>query len=142
MLLLRLAFCVAVGIVAWNMLYHPKAAGSTRTLYGARGHYTLEVVSTAAAQEQGLGGRASLGDHAGMLFKFGTVGDRCFWMKDMRFPLDIVWVDGWHKITRVQPNLSPKTYPAVYCAQARDVIELAAGTAAANGWQVGQTLDF
>src|SRR3989339_1632615 len=43
---------------------------------------------------RGLGGRADLGKYDGMLFLFPTTEQHSFVMRDMKFPLDIVWFDG------------------------------------------------
>src|SRR4051812_47757494 len=49
--------------------------------------YHLEVAADAAAQEKGLGNRIVMDANHGMLFTFGADDQRCFWMKDMHFPL-------------------------------------------------------
>jgi len=59
------------------------------------GNHTLnvEIAKTSQAMEQGLSDRNSMADDSGMLFDFGdtkTVPD--FWMKDMKFNLDFVWI--------------------------------------------------
>lgn len=59
--------------------------GSTKLL--------VEVVSTPQKIQQGLSGRASLGSD-GMLFVLGTRRIPTFWMKEMLFPLDFIWIDG------------------------------------------------
>ncbi len=53
----------------------------------------LEYATTTAEQETGLGGRSSLAPNAAMLFVFERPGIQTFWMKGMRFPLDIVWIN-------------------------------------------------
>ena len=55
---------------------------------------SVEVVSTPSSQALGLSGRASLKDSQGMLFDFGQRVRPAFWMKDMNFGLDIIWVSG------------------------------------------------
>jgi uncharacterized protein len=52
-----------------------------------------EVAGDAAARRRGLSGRARLADGRGMLFVFPSRGPRTFWMKGMRFPLDILWIN-------------------------------------------------
>lgn len=52
-----------------------------------------EVVSTPEDQAQGLSGREGLAENEGMLFDFPSAEIREFWMKDMLFPIDIVWLD-------------------------------------------------
>jgi uncharacterized membrane protein (UPF0127 family) len=53
---------------------------------------TAEVVSTPEDHAQGLSGRASLDEDEGMLFDFPSAEIREFWMKDMLFPIDIIWL--------------------------------------------------
>ena len=55
--------------------------------------FTVEVVATVAQRSQGLSGRPSLDQGTGMLFVFDGEGQYSFWMKEMRFPLDILWID-------------------------------------------------
>lgn len=52
----------------------------------------LEIASTDAERKLGLGGREGICQNCGMLFLFSQKGQYNFWMKDMRFPLDIVWI--------------------------------------------------
>ena len=116
--------------------------GNVDTLRLSKGTYHLEVATTDAAQQRGLGGRRKLAQNGGMLFVFSAQSQQCFWMKDMRFPIDIIWADSSKRVTRIEHDLSPATYPHEYCAPAQYVIELNAGTADNNGLKTGQKLDF
>lgn len=51
---------------------------------------SVEVARTVSEQRRGLGGRDDIGD--GMLFCYRDAQTRRFWMKDMRVPLDVVWL--------------------------------------------------
>ncbi|TSC52444.1 MAG: hypothetical protein LiPW41_214 [Parcubacteria group bacterium LiPW_41] len=51
-----------------------------------------EVVKTDKARERGLSGRESIGVNEGMLFEYLGNEQVTFWMKDMKFPIDIVWI--------------------------------------------------
>jgi uncharacterized protein len=53
-----------------------------------------EVSDTPRTRTQGLSGRDSLGINEGMLFVFDGPGSYGFWMKDMEFSIDIVWISG------------------------------------------------
>ena len=55
---------------------------------------TVEVASDPAALALGLGGRDGLAPGTGMLFVFDGPAVRSFWMKGMRFCLDIIWIEG------------------------------------------------
>lgn len=104
--------------------------------------YTLEVARSEAAREKGLGSRLVMDKDAGMLFLYQNEAQRCFWMKDMRFPLDIIWVAASKKVTHIEAGVSPLTYPKTYCYSGQYVIELNAGQTVEDHLAVGRTLDF
>lgn len=53
---------------------------------------TVDIVKSPQAIAKGLSGRESLCENCGMLFEFPDYQIRYFWMKEMQFPLDIIWV--------------------------------------------------
>jgi len=55
--------------------------------------FTVDVADTDNKRVQGLSGRKNLKQNEGMLFIFPDKSIRAFWMKDMNFPLDIIWID-------------------------------------------------
>jgi uncharacterized membrane protein (UPF0127 family) len=71
----------------------------------------LLVADTPESRELGLGGRASLPDDEAMIFVFDVPGRYEFWMKDMKFPLDMVWLDKNFKVVHIESNISPSSYP-------------------------------
>jgi uncharacterized protein len=99
----------------------------------------VDVADTAALREQGLSGRTSLGPGNGMLFIFEHDGNWGIWMKDMRFAIDIVWMDKEGGVVGLEAEVSPQTYPASFYpdSPARYVLELPAGAAAAYGIAIG-----
>lgn len=101
--------------------------------------YTVEVVSTDASRQKGLSGRDGLASNSGMLFLFGEPGYDCFWMKDMKFDIDMLWFDEFQSLIHVQENASKSTYPSSFCPQtpAKYVLEVPAGTVKQLGLQVG-----
>jgi uncharacterized membrane protein (UPF0127 family) len=63
-----------------------------QTIVIGRATFTVEVAETREAQATGLSGRTGLGKDSGMLFPFSPPQNVSFWMKDMQFPLDLVWI--------------------------------------------------
>lgn len=104
--------------------------------------YRLSAARTAAEQEQGLSDTAPLPADRGMLFLNEAVTERCFWMKDMRYALDIIWLDASKKVVHVAADVSPKSYPKTYCAAGQYILELQAGQAARSGLRPGQAVTF
>ncbi len=102
---------------------------------------TVEVVSTPQDLTKGLGGRDQIGSD-GMLFVLGTPQTASFWMKDMKFDLDMVWI-GNGQILGITANVpyprDQKLILPVYNSPPRTdmVLEVTAGTAQRSGWQEG-----
>lgn len=63
---------------------------TTIELNGQRLH--LESATTPEEQALGLGSISFLSSNEGMLFPFNPPTEPTFWMKGMRFPIDILWV--------------------------------------------------
>lgn len=104
--------------------------------------FYLENADTNVARAQGLSGRVSMAEKEGMLFIFNQESNQCFWMKDMRFPLDIIWLNSQNKIVKIEPNVLPDTYPMQFCAISQYVVELNRGIAAKNNLKIGQKLAY
>lgn len=101
-----------------------------------------DIADTEQLREQGLSGRTSLSEGKGMLFLFEAPGRYGFWMKDMRFSLDIIWAAPDGTIVSIDHNLSPNTYPQVFypAAPAQYVLEVPAGFAAKHAIVPGMAL--
>ncbi len=80
--------------------------------------------------------------NSGMLFVYPGSQNLCFWMKDMHFSLDMLWLDPNRKIVKIQPDVTPGTFPRAYCATGKYVVELRAGQAAQHQLHIGQTVHF
>ena len=92
--------------------------------------YAFEVRRTPEERAQGLSGRSGLADNEGMLFIFDYDARHGFWMKDMLFALDIIWLDADMNVVHAETDVSPDTYPRSFVptVPARYVLEINAGT--------------
>ena len=112
--------------------------------------FPVELALTAEEQIQGLSGRPTLTANTGMLFVYQRQSRYTFWMPDMHFPLDIVWIGSDCAVADVTlnalppapgqanqdlPLYSPKK-PAQY------VLEINAGEAEAKGIKEGVGVEF
>ena len=99
----------------------------------------ITVAQTPLERQRGLSGHESLAPDEGMLFVFPEDGKYAFWMKDMRFSIDIVWLSADGGIIYMAQNVSPDTYPANFAppTPARYVLELPAGFVGRNNVSVG-----
>ena len=105
---------------------------------------SLEVADTPSLRQKGLSGHPPLGDHEGMLFVFPEEGLHSFWMKDMLFPIDIIWLDREYRIVDVWERADPKSYPQAVSPRlpARFVVELPAGFFQEHNLKVGNILEI
>ncbi len=106
----------------------------------------VEVADTLKKRSLGLGKRASLKKGLGMLFVFEKRKPHRFWMKDMQFPLDIIWLDN-HRIVHIIHNAKPdnsRDEPEVITSPVpvNFVLEIAAGRAAKLRLKTGQRMKF
>ena len=101
-------------------------------------------MNTNATRVQGLSGTASLGSNQGMLFDFKQEGYWAMWMKDMQYPLDIIWITSSGKVVYEATNLQPSDYPIIHenMTASRYVLEVNAGVAQANKIVVGTSIHF
>lgn len=100
-----------------------------------------EIADTTARKQRGLSGRASLGESEGMLFPYDEPGLHGFWMPDMHFDIDIVWIRGG-RIVDVTARASKEDPRAIHRPRepADLVLELPAGTAERRGFRVGDAV--
>lgn len=102
----------------------------------------VEVATTPEQEERGLSGRPGLAEGTGMVFIFDPTKTPGFWMKDMRFSLDIIFAKADGTIITIHPNVSPATYPQVFrpSEPVRYVLEVPAGFAGQHDISVGQKM--
>jgi len=106
----------------------------------------VEVAADDVSREKGLSGRPSLGAQGGMLFVFDKPEIPTFWMPDMKFPIDIIWINN-NKVVDISPNVSnvfdpqnPNFYEPG--APAQYVLEVNAGFCESNGINVGDAVSL
>jgi len=111
------------------------------------GAFSTRVVSTDASREKGLSGVEKLGPNEGLLMIFDKDDKYGIWMKDMKIPIDILWLDKDKKVIFMvmdaQPesdNIDLKTY--VPLSPARYVVELQSGAIKKAGIIIGSTAEF
>ena len=123
---------------------------ATPTIQIGGASFGVEIADTPETRAQGLSGRASLPDGYGMLFVFEHPSEHGFWMKEMLFPLDFVWMGADCAVVEVTENVPPPapgtdagdlqvfrpSAPVLY------VLEIDAGLIAERGIRVGDAVAF
>ncbi len=109
--------------------------------------FRVELATTPQDHARGLMHRDRLGEGRGMLFVFPESAPRAFWMKHVRFPLDLIYIGADRRIGRIVHRAPPCPGAAAPCplypsppGGARWVLEVEGGTAERLGIQVGDRL--
>ncbi len=103
---------------------------------------SLEIAETQDEKSLGLSFRENLEENTGMLFVYTVPGMYSFWMKDMLFSIDIIWLDENFNVINIKRDLSPDTYPTSFVSQspAQYVLEVYAGFAKDHEIKIGERL--
>jgi uncharacterized membrane protein (UPF0127 family) len=122
------------------------ATPGPRVVFPDGTNIAVELAADDATRTQGLMYRDHLADDQGMIFLFPSTAEYTFWMKNTLIPLDMIWLDENRRIVHVAHDVPPckadpcPSYPPN--AQAKSVLEVAAGVAAKHHLSDGQTLRY
>jgi uncharacterized membrane protein (UPF0127 family) len=131
--LVIVAIAISIGVIAAALLYfNPAITGilgqpedqyqelsrSQEVRSGSNGYRQVNVMvnglmlvaDIAATDEQrtkGLSVKDRLAENEAMLFVFDNEAEHTFWMKDMKFPIDIIWIDTDKTVVHIEHNLQP-----------------------------------
>ncbi|MAZ29837.1 hypothetical protein CL655_00975 [bacterium] len=110
------------------------------TMFISEVFFSVTVADEPAEWRRGLSNTAPLVDQTGMLFVFDTSDRYGMWMKDMRYALDMIWIDENFTVVHIEENVTPDTYPTTFSSPvpARFVLEVPAFTVESFKIQVGQ----
>lgn len=107
---------------------------------------TAELAVSDEDRQQGLMFREGIQENQGMLFVFEDEDIHAFWMKNMRFAIDILWLDRDKRIVHIEQNVPPcaqdpcPSYPS--SAPAKYVLELKSGMAQKHGLRPSDRFEF
>ena len=104
----------------------------------------VDIADNNCKRELGLSRKNTLGEDEGMFFTFEKTGNYEFWMKDMNFPIDVLWVDEDFNIVGIENSLATSTYPNIFGGNyfSKYVLELSAGNSQKNKIKVGDKIVF
>ncbi|HEX2013816.1 MAG TPA: DUF192 domain-containing protein [Nitrososphaera sp.] len=105
-----------------------------------------DIASTGDQRSRGLAVKDSLADNQAMLFVFTKENNYGFWMYNMKFPIDIIWLDSNRQVVHIEHGLEPcdadscPTYTPD--AKALYVLETVSGFAKEHGIIEGMIIEF
>jgi uncharacterized membrane protein (UPF0127 family) len=97
--------------------------------------FNVTIARTDTERQRGLSGTKNLASNRAMLFIFPDNTRPGIWMKDMNYPIDILWVSANSQIVHIVKNAQPSSYPEIFRSDvfARYVIEVPSGTIERTG---------
>ncbi len=146
--LLLISLSAIVVLILVSLIYQGGFFGEKKVLEISGIQFNVDVAKTLAEQRRGLSGRAGLADNQGMFFIFDKPNTYGFWMKDMKFPIDIIWLKD-NKIIRFEENMAPQNgakdselkiyYPP---EPIQKVLEVKAGAVQRFGFKIGDEVGY
>lgn len=148
-ILVVIIFLVLMGIVFWRVpalqKFSRASQGFSRIqrveiFKNGPSFKKLYIVSTPKERSLGLSRFDHFDDGSAMLFVFDFPAAYSFWMKDMKFPIDILWIDDAGKIVDIKEHADPRDFPKSYVpsTEARYVLELNDGFVERHALALGQ----
>ncbi|MBU3668418.1 MAG: DUF192 domain-containing protein [Candidatus Taylorbacteria bacterium] len=111
-----ISICIVLAFVFGIYMSIPAKVKSIdiENIYISGTQYKVILANTDELRRIGLSGRESLPRDTVMVFTFDTPDKYGFWMKDMKFPIDIMWVGEDMRAVHIERNVSPDTYPEAF----------------------------
>jgi len=123
-----------------------KQVGAAHDIFRIKTEVTflVEVIRDTQGLKKGLSHTKSMPEGNGMLFVLDASQEHAFWMKEMRFPLDIIFIGKDLQITEILENLQPCEQCPVFFPKKQPAyaLEINAGLSRRYGLSVGDTLVF
>jgi len=137
---------LAAGFLVWSQ----PSAKTVLSIHTSERTYNLlvNVVKTPGEREQGLMGRPALPEDEGMLFIYETASAPAFWMKNMNFPLDFVFIGSDKSVVEMMGKVLPCQAADELCPRykpnhpSRYVLELTGGFVEKYNIQPGDTVSW
>ncbi len=104
-LLLGLAVVIFAVILIISILVNNKGGKAAEVSINKQ-QFKVTIAKTEQEKQIGLSKTRKLADNQGMLFLFGNPDFYSFWMKEMQFPIDIIYING-NKVVTIIENAQP-----------------------------------
>lgn len=140
------AVFLAVFLFIYNISLNPSSQNIGYVKIAGQ-NIRVDLALTEAEQARGLSGREGLNSNEGMLFIFPKTSEdqiHKFWMKDMNFPIDMIWISRDMRVVYIKKDARPESYPDVFGGDqgAKYVLEVVSGFADENNLKVGDIMEL
>lgn len=117
----------------------------TEMIYLNKTMLRAEIANDEESQRKGLSGRLGIDENYAMLFVFDHNDRHKMWMKDMKFSVDMIWINDKKRVVYIKHNVKPDAEPHEKYAPpvlAKYVLEVKAGVAKRASATIGSQVKF
>jgi len=142
---MRLDLIFLVVIASLLLIFFKKSSKKYTTVKINKNSIRAEIADNFIMKTKGLMFRKSLPKNEGMLFVFDKEGYHSFWTLNMRFPIDIIWINKEKKIVHIVKDAKPSGFISnSYTTEekAKYVLEVNANFTTKNKIKIGTKLNF
>lgn len=135
-------FIVVLSLSTLIFSYNKELKYTKNTVYINDIQLEVEIADTQKKRIIGLSGRKNLDEKNGMLFVFDEENLHKIWMKDMGFPIDILWLNNDLNVVDIEEQVKPSSYPEVFIPDvlSRYVFEVNSGFVRDNNIKIGDKI--
>lgn len=142
---------IIIGFFLINQFTKNTVLENIKSIKIAGQNIKVELAISEAEKSKGLSARQGLADNEGMLFIFENPNKYSFWMKDMKFPIDIIWLassesEGGEevKVVYIKKDARLESYPETFSPDknAKYILEISSGFSEKNNLKVGDQVLF
>lgn len=135
-----------IAFIAIFLVIIPNLPQNSTSVRIGDGIYKARLALTPADREKGLSGVTSMSDDQALLMVYPELGKWGIWMKGMKVPIDIVWLDEQKKVIYIVKNVTPDESTELVTYEPKDlakyVLELPAGTVDSKAITTGSAAIF
>lgn len=140
-----LGIAVPLFIVIFFVFFKKTENSSFKKIKIGENMIFVEIADTPEKRKKGLSGRNFLPENQGMIFLFEKPDYHSFWMKEMKFPLDFIWIFE-DRVVEITENVNPFDYqpPNILTPKEKvdKVLEANAGFVKKFNIKVGDKINF
>lgn len=146
----KLIIIITISVIAlaifsyWNLGWDQigQTMNTNGVIWIANRKLTVDIADEPQEQMQGLSGKKNLKENEGMLFIFPAPTKPGFWMKEMKFSIDIIWINSKGSAVQINKNVSPATFPKIFYppSDIKYVLEISAGWSDKNKIKIGDAI--
>jgi len=141
-----LIFILLAGVFSYNYIFQSDISNryDYKSVRIADLNIETDIANTPELRTLGLSGRERLENDSGMLFVFEKPDFYGFWMKDMNFPIDIIWISENLNVVYIEKDVQPETFPKVFKPEGLSlyVLEINAGLSDLNNIKISSKVFF